>query len=87
MPASEVLNRESVMVTPLVSFLSPSSDSVAFFTFKEGDKVVWMAPQTRSMYATFISTEVKADGKEYSVIALPEGGRITVMSCDLTPAW
>ena len=87
MPVSEVSNRESVMVTPLVSFVSPSADSIAFFTFKEGDKVVWMAPKTRSMYATFVSTEVKADGKEWSIIHVAGTGRILVMASDLTPAW
>ncbi len=54
---------------------------------KEGDKVVWMAPKTRSMYATFVSTEVKADGKEWSIIHVAGTGRILVMASDLTPAW
>jgi hypothetical protein len=80
MSATEMSHRGSFMV-------------VSFFDFQIGDRVIWNAPVTRSMYAIFNGYEVKADGNEYAKITTLPGMsgepvmRMEVLADQLVPAW
>lgn len=80
MPASEVLYREVVMVS-------------SFFSFVVGERVIWLAPATKSLYAIFNGFEIKADGNQYAVITTLPGManepvmNFTVLADQIIPAW
>ena len=39
-----------------------------YFSFSIDERIVWMAPNTRSIYAVYKGSEVKPDGNEYAII-------------------
>lgn len=36
-----------------------------FFSFNVGERVIWLAPNTRSVFAEYVGEERKADGNIY----------------------
>jgi len=69
--------------------------STSYFSFSTDERVIWMAPKTRSIYAIYKGSEVKADGNEYAVIQpLPgihdekwSGESMTVLAEQLVPVY
>ncbi len=65
------------------------------FSFSVGEKVIWLAPATRSVYANFCGLEVKADGNQWAKIQpLPgmqnekwDGNYLTVLADQIVPAF
>ncbi len=67
---------------------------MVMFSFSIGEKVIWLAPATRSIYATFLGVELKDDGNEWAKIQpLPgmserfSGEAMMVLADQLVPAF
>ena len=66
-----------------------------FFNFSANDRVIWLAPNTKSVYAVFLGTEVKADGNVWAQIKpLPglnnqqwNGDSMFVLADQIVPAF
>ena len=66
-----------------------------FFSFNIGDRVIWLAPNTRSVLAKYIGEEGKADGNIYvRIIPLPSvanelwsGESMDVLGDQVVPAF
>jgi len=66
-----------------------------FFSFNSGDKVIWLAPNTRSIFAQYIGEDRKADGNIYvRIMPLPSasnekwsGESMEVLGDQIVPAF
>lgn len=65
----------------------------SFFSFSVGERVIWLAPATRSMYAVFNGFVCKADGNQYAKITTLPGVadeqvmKFEVLADQLIPSW
>ena len=72
-----------------------STNTSSMFKFNANDKVIWLAPATRSIYASYVSSEIKADGNEWiTLMPLPamanakfSGDAFVVLAEQVIPAF